>query len=242
MTPGSISAVLPAHNEAEVIGETVSRTVEALRAQGLERFEVIVVDDGSTDRTADILAAMAAAVPELRTLRHPVNRGYGAALRTGFEAAASEAVFLMDADGQFDPADLSLLVSAYGPRRVAFGFRAHRSDPWIRRANHWAFFALVGRLFGPTTRDVNCAFKLFPAHLGRGLSCDGAVISTELVLRARCSGHAIGEVRIPHYPRLTGSPTGARLSVVVRAFGELIRLRRRGLRGAVPAVGQTAPS
>jgi glycosyltransferase involved in cell wall biosynthesis len=234
VTTQSISAVLPAHNEEAVIGRTVERTVAALAAQRLRDFEVIVVDDGSSDATAAIVERLMDSMPEVRLIRHPVNRGYGGALRSGFDAARCEAVFFMDSDGQFDPADIRRLLDVYAPHRVAFGYRARRSDPWIRRANHWAFFSLVGFLFGPTTRDVNCAFKLFPRHLGVDLSAEGAVIGTELVLRARHQGYDIGEVAIPHYPRLTGSATGANLRVVLRAFRELFRLRRRGL-GELPA-------
>jgi len=235
VAPRSISAVLPAHNEAAVIAETVARTAAALRNQRLEAFEIIVVDDGSTDDTAGELESVAAATPELRVIRHPQNRGYGAALRSGFDAAAHDAVFFMDSDGQFAAEDIHRLISRWDAGSVVFGYRAQRRDPWIRRANHWAFFSLVRLLFGATTRDVNCAFKLFPRQVGRGLQCDGAVVGTELVLRARQLGYRVEEVAIPHHPRLTGSPTGAKPAVVVRAFAELIRLRRR-----VPARTATA--
>src|SRR5258708_29700241 len=154
----SVSAVLPAYNEVAVIADVVRRTHAALRAQDTPAFEVIVVDDGSRDGTGDAVRGVAAELPEVRLVRHPANRGYGAALRTGFEAATCDAVWLLDSDAQFDPADLRLLLPRYAPLTLVAGYRRRRSDPVMRRANHRAFFALVPVVMGPTARDVNCAF------------------------------------------------------------------------------------
>lgn len=219
--------MLPAYNEEAVIAETLRRTHAALAGLGLPAFEVIVVDDGSGDSTRSRCEEMASELSGVRVLAHPVNRGYGAALRTGFEAARCDAIFLMDSDGQFDPADIRLLLSAWSPTAVVCGCRAERSDPLFRRLNNRAFFGIVSIAFGPTARDVNCGFKLFPRALGRGLGAEGALICTELLLRARAQGLRIIDVPVPHYPRLTGIPTGARPGVILRAFGELWRLRRR---------------
>jgi glycosyltransferase involved in cell wall biosynthesis len=223
--PSSISAVLPAYNEAAVIAETVRRTLAALEGCGVADHEVIVVDDGSNDGTGDRVRGLAAALPPARLLTHPRNLGYGAALRTGFEAARGEAVWLLDSDGQFDPGDLGLLLSGWEPGSMVAGYRARRQDPWPRRANHAAFFALVRVLTGPTLRDVNCGFKLFDRELGVGLSSRGAMISTELALRARDRGCRVVEVAIPHHPRTSGAATGARPAVVARAFVELLGMR-----------------
>lgn len=229
--PTSISAVLPAYNESAIIEETVRRTDAALRRSGIAVREVVVVDDGSNDGTGDVVAGLSAELSGIRVVTHPHNRGYGAALRSGFEAASGDAVWLLDSDGQFDPADLDLLLERWAPGTLVAGFRAERRDPWVRRANHAAFFALVRAIAGPTLRDVNCAFKLFDRDLGVGLSSDGAMISTELALRARDRGRRIVEVAVPHHPRTTGEPTGARPAVVARAFVELIGVSARRGRG-----------
>jgi len=221
----TISAVLPAYNEAAVIADVVRDTAAALRASGTSRFEILVVDDGSADATA-ARASEGGHADDVRVLSHGGNRGYGAALRTGFEAAACDAVWLMDSDGQFDPGDLSLLLPLYGRDRVVAGYRVERSDAAVRRLNNAAFFSVVRMLFGSTVRDVNCAFKLFPAAVGRGLWSSGAVISTELLLRARNSGYDLVEVGVSHYPRRAGQATGADPRVVARAFSELWELRR----------------
>ncbi|MFN2581709.1 MAG: glycosyltransferase family 2 protein [Candidatus Dormibacteria bacterium] len=231
--PRSISAVLPAFNESAVIATTVRRTHEALESAGAGSFEVIVVDDGSGDATKSECEAIAATLPRVRVISHGANRGYGRALRTGFEAASGDAVLLMDSDGQFDPNDVQRLLPHWTERTVVCGYRAHRNDPLFRRLNNAAFFAVVNARVGRTARDVNCGFKLFPAAVGRGLTSDGALVSTELLVKARDDGYRIIDVPIPHAPRLTGSPTGAKPSVVLRAFTELWdmdRQRRRMLR------------
>jgi len=223
----SVSAVLPAYNEAGVIAGVVTRTASALIALDVPEPEIVVVDDGSRDGTAALAGEVACDGVRVRVITHPRNRGYGAALRTGFDAASGDAVLLMDSDGQFDPADLDRLLPQYRADRLVAGFRMRRSDPLIRVLNQRAFFMVVRLLFGRTARDVNCGFKLFPRAVGCGLSSDGALISTELLVRAREHGHAIVDVPVPHAPRLTGAPTGARPSVVLRAFVELWRLHRR---------------
>lgn len=228
--PASVSAVLPAHNEIAVIAGVVEHTYDALHAAGIAAFEVVVVDDGSTDGTGDAVRAVAERLSRAKRSRisvvtHSVNRGYGAALRTGFEQARHDVVWLMDSDGQFDPSDLPILLSAWQPGKFVAGYRARRADPLSRRLNHNAFFGLVRVTLGSTVRDVNCAFKLFPRHLGLGLHADGAMVSTELILRARAEGVEIVEVAVPHHPRTAGTPTGANPRVVAKAFAELWQLR-----------------
>jgi glycosyltransferase involved in cell wall biosynthesis len=221
----SVSAVLPAYNEEAVIAETVRRTAAALTDLGVADFEILVIDDGSKDATAARASSADGAGARVRVVSHPHNRGYGAALRTGFDAATRDAVFLMDSDGQFDPNEISRLLAMYGPDRVICGYRIRRKDTWARRFYHTAFFGLVRLGFGPTARDVNCAFKLFPRAVGRGLHAEGALVSTELLVRARRSGYRLMNVGVHHYPRTTGRATGADVRVVMRAFGELWRLR-----------------
>jgi glycosyltransferase involved in cell wall biosynthesis len=224
--PTSLSAVLPAYNEEGIIAATVIATASALQATGIDRWAILVVDDGSSDATAARCHALQADLPTLKVISHPRNRGYGGALRTGFEAAQGEAILLMDSDGQFDPNDLELLAAHWGDGAVVCGQRVSRADPLPRRLNHWLFFRLVRLLLGPTAKDANCGFKLMPRSVCQGLRTNGAVICTELLVCARRDGHTIVDVPVPHHPRTTGQPTGARIGVILHAFVELWQLRR----------------
>jgi glycosyltransferase involved in cell wall biosynthesis len=221
-----ISAVLPAFNEEANLEQSVGRMAAALAAQA-RAFEVIVVDDGSRDGTAAVLERLKSVHPGLRVVRHPLNRGYGAALRSGFAAARYSWVFLMDADNQFDPADVAALLARAADADIVAGYRRQRRDPLPRRLNAWAFFTLVTILFGRLARDVNCAFKLMRRELleRMELHSEGALINTEVFVLARQLHARVVEVPIQHYPRTSGRQTGANLRVVVRAFSELLALK-----------------
>lgn len=224
--PADISAVLPAFNEEGNLEQAVDRVARALRTH-TRSFEIIVVDDGSRDGSAALLERLKAEHSQLRVVRHPVNRGYGAAIRSGFEAARLSWVFMMDADNQFDPEEIAALLARTPSADIVAGYREHRGDPLPRRLNAWAFFSLVRILFGPLVRDVNCAFKLIRRDLLAGmiLTSNGALINTEVLVLARHAGARIAEVPVHHYPRTVGTQTGANPRVVLRAFRELFAFR-----------------
>jgi glycosyltransferase involved in cell wall biosynthesis len=222
----SISAVLPAYNEQEVITQTIE-AVETGLARLSDDFEIIVVDDGSRDATAERLAELQVSYPRLRVVTHAQNRGYGAALASGFSAATKELVFLTDGDKQFDVAELSEFLPLPDDVDLYVGYRQPRADPWVRRFYGWGWNELVRLLFGPTARDVDCAFKLFRREVWERthVRSTGATFSAELLVKARHLGFRLRERPVRHYPRPAGSPTGARPSVIARAFKELFRLR-----------------
>lgn len=225
--PVSISAVLPAFNEQANLERAVDGLGRALATQAGD-YEIIVVDDGSRDDSAAVLERLQRGTPRLVVVRHETNLGYGAALRSGFRRARFSLVFFMDADNQFDPSEISLLLDRLREADMVIGYRAVRRDPLLRRLNAWAFFTLVRVLFGYLARDVNCAFKLIRRELLEhlGLRSDGALINTELLVLARRRGARIVEVPVHHFPRTAGLQTGARPAVVLRAFRELFALRR----------------
>jgi len=225
---GGLSAVVPVHDEEAAIAGVVQALLHEL-PRVAARFELIVVDDGSTDRTAAVLDELRRSVPCLRVVRHSGNRGYGAALRSGFAVARHAWVLVMDGDGQIDPRQLGDVVAALDGHDGVVGYRARRADAWPRRLNTAAWNGLVRWLFALETRDLNCAFKLLPTGLvqDQALVSEGAVISAEILVRAARAGYRLAEVPIVHRPRRAGRASGARPGVVARAGLELLRLHRR---------------
>ena len=222
-----ISVFLPSHNEEGNV-ERVVRSYLAECPRVTDNFEVIVVDDGSRDRTGEIAERLAAEDSHVKVVRHPVNRGYGGAVISGIRAATQPYVLLCDGDGQFDPADLERLTPFVPEFDVVAGRRAHRADPLMRRVNGKAWTLLVDTLLGITISDIDCGFKLFKREKldGMELRAHGAMISTELMARLAGRGAKVKEVDVRHLPRLTGEQSGANLKVVARAFKELIALYR----------------
>ncbi len=225
----SVSAILPAYNEEAIIERSV-RHVCAVLATLTTDFEVIVTDDGSRDRTGEILSTLANSEPKLRLriVSHEKNRGYGAALASGFDSATKELIFFTDGDKQFDVAELTCFLPAMQPNiDLVIGWRRKRADPLLRLLNAWGWKQLVNGLFGYTARDVDCAFKLFRRPVWESISVHarGATFSAEFLVKARCRGFKITEIPVSHYPRTEGCPTGARPAVIVRAFKELFQLR-----------------
>jgi glycosyltransferase involved in cell wall biosynthesis len=222
----SISMVLPAYNEEANICLAVESGDRALAQTGLE-CELIVVNDGSRDRTGELLRDLALRFPRLRIVEHFPNRGYGGALRAGFAAASLDWIFQSDADNQFDFTELKRLIAAAGGCDVVVGYRQPRRDPLPRRLNGWAWNRLIRLLFGYVVRDIDCAFRLVRRSVLRSvpLTSDGAMVSTELLAGIKAEGFAIREVRVSHLPREGGEPTGANLGVILRALRDLVRYR-----------------
>jgi glycosyltransferase involved in cell wall biosynthesis len=223
--PGSLSLVLPAFNEEANIDAVVQDSLATLPAF-VDRYEIIVVDDGSRDRTGEIVASLAASDDRVRLVSHERNRGYGAALISGFDASTGDFVMFMDADRQFNIRDLRLLVPFAGEYDIVAGFRMERSDPLHRRVFAEMFNVSVRLLFGVHLRDIDCAFKLFRGELLRGLplTAPGALINTEIQAKARRQGARLQQVGVHHYPRIAGEATGGSLRVILRAAGETLAL------------------
>lgn len=220
-----LSVFLPSHNEEGNV-ERVVRGFLAESSRLADGFEVIVVDDGSRDRTGQIADRLAAEDPRVRVIHHPVNRGYGGAVISGIRAAREPYVLLCDGDGQFDPADVERLAAQIHDCEVVVGRRVSRADHLMRRVNGKAWTWLVRALLGIRISDIDCGLKLFRRDILDGLEfrAKGAMISTELMARLAARGARIREVDVRHLPRLTGEQSGANLRVIARAFKELFAL------------------
>lgn len=227
----SISVALPAYNEEENIRPMVLEVVEVfagLVAGGqVSDYEVIVVNDGSKDNTAQAVEALSSEISTVRLVNHEVNKGYGAAVYTGFVSARKDLVFLTDSDKQFDVSDIVKLLPLMDEADLVAGYRAPRRDPFKRRLFGMGWSALVTILFGYTVRDVDCAFKLFRREIIESIDVEsrGATFSAEFLVRAKRKGYRFKEVPVTHLPRVAGTQTGAKMYVILRAFRELIRFR-----------------
>jgi glycosyltransferase involved in cell wall biosynthesis len=195
--------------------------------------EVIVVNDGSSDQTGVIADRLATANPLVRVVHHAINRGYGGALQSGIAACTKDLIFFTDGDGQFDLAELKNLLPLIESHDIVIGYRLNRQEGIVRRFNGWAWTRLVCFLFSLQVRDIDCGFKLFRRQVFNSMTLRsaGALISTEILARAVRKGCSIAQVGVHHFPRRTGRATGAKPSVILRAFRELFRLRRQILSG-----------
>ena len=189
------------------------------------------MDDGSSDRTAEVVSAYASESERVRLVGHDENRGYGEALRSGLAAARGDAVFFTDADRQFRIGDLDRLLEHYARSPFVVGYRLKRNDPWHRLLVARVYHAVLKAVFGLRLRDVDCAFKLFGREVLDTIRPDlvsrSAFISPELLIRAQMAGVTITEVGVPHYPRAAGRPKGATPKVIARTIKEIFLMRRR---------------
>jgi glycosyltransferase involved in cell wall biosynthesis len=245
-----LSYFFPAHDEEPNLEFLVDEALAALPALA-DRFEIVIVNDGSRDATGRIADRVAAAHPDIvRAIHHPTNLGYGAALRSGFAAARFGHIAFTDGDRQFKVADLGRLAARAGePDRpdVVVGFRIKRMDPLIR-TGYARSYRLANRIFfGLQVTDVDCACKLFRREALEGIRVepDGAFFSAELLIKLRARERTVAEVGVPHHPRTAGSATGAKPQVILRAVRDFWRLRLRlwvsprlALSRGVPILGE----
>jgi glycosyltransferase involved in cell wall biosynthesis len=193
-------------------------------------YEIVVVDDGSGDGTGPILAELEGLVRELRVVRHEENRGYGAALRSGFGAATKELVFYTDGDAQFDPRELEALVGALGPGvDYVSGYREHRADPPLRVLIGNPYHRFVRFAFGLELRDIDCDFRLFRRQVLELIPLeenDGSMC-IELLKKLQDGGYRFAQVAVHHYPRVYGRSQYFTMRGVLRSYRELFRLWMR---------------
>lgn len=225
----TVSIVLPAYNEEQVIAETVNACVSTIE-RVCPNAEIIIVDDGSRDSTGSIIDTLAGQNACIRAIHNMPNRGYGGALRSGFTAIAGEYTFFMDSDGQFDPDEIRNLleIAQRKPGSAVIGYRAKRSDPPVRRLNAWGWKQVTRAVLGlHNIRDIDCAFKLLPTAAIRrcALLGEGASINAEMLVKFQYMHVPVIQVPVTHKPREKGTPTGANLRVILRAFTELYSLR-----------------
>jgi glycosyltransferase involved in cell wall biosynthesis len=221
----SISVFFPCYDEQDNVARTVEQALRVLEKLTPD-FEVIIVNDGSSDSTGRIADEIVTHSNNVKVIHHPTNLGYGAALQSGFRAATKELVFYTDGDGQFDIEELPPLLPLIGQYDIVSCYRINRQDNLIRKVNGWAWTKLVCLLFGMKVRDIDCAFKLYKREIFDkiDLGSAGALIDAEILARAVRRGYTVTQRGVHHYPRTAGEQTGANIRVILRAFKELLKL------------------
>jgi len=206
----SLSVFFPCYNE-EANVENMVRKAQQVLPEVAEKWEIIPVNDGSKDRTGEIIDRLAKEDPNVHPVHHEKNKGYGGAVISGYDAAKGDLVFFTDGDLQFDLREITLLIEKLDEGDLVLGYRKNRRDPWHRKLNAFMW----GSLFKMIKRKVIDKVKL---------SAGGAMVSTELLARSNRAGFRFVEVGVTHYPRVAGTQTGAKLSVILKAFRELFKL------------------
>jgi len=226
-----LSVFFPTFNEEKHIKNTVLAAVKVLR-QIAKKWEILIVNDGSTDKTAQIALGLSKNDARIKVITHSPNRGYGASLRSGFYKSKYDWVAFTDSDGQFDFSEITKLLRAKDDldADVVVGYYLKRSVPLYRKLNSFLWQVVVRVLFGVSVRDIDCGFKLVSRKVLNKIppleSERGAFISSEFLIKAKKSSFKIVEVAVHHFPA-TRKGTGARLNVIVRSFIDLFRLWRK---------------
>jgi len=221
----SISAFFPCLNEEKNIQPLVEQLATIL-PKVAKKFEIIIIDDGSTDKTPRIAQQLSSDLPYVRTITHPSNRGYGASLHSGFEAAQYDWIFFTDGDLQFDVSELQKFLPHTQKFSVIIGYRIKRAEGNLRAFNAKMFRLFIDTLFRVHVKDIDCACKLSKKNSLYDVFLDskGAMISAEMLYRLKKKRLPFKQIPVTHYPRKFGKPTGNNPKVVIRAGVEALRL------------------
>ena len=248
--PPSVSLVIPMYNEELNIEHAIAAAVEAL-TKYTDDYEIVIVDDASTDDSPGLVAIEAARNPRIRMIRHKKNRKLGGSLKTGFGAATKDLVLYMDADLPFDPDVLGRAMRALhvtGADLIA-GYRLDRTMEGFRRTVYSYFYnALIGVLFGWPHRDINFSFKLMKREVLRAieLKSEGSLIDAELIVKAKNRGFAIQQIGLDYFPRIRGTSHLSSPRVILKILAELVKLypemRRKRAAAAVEVEDPRPPA
>src|ERR1051325_3828977 len=246
--PAGLSVFFPAYNDSGTIASMVIRTVQTA-SKLTPDFEIIVVDDGSADGTADIADELARTYPQVRAVHHPINRDYGAALQTGFRSATKELIFYTDGDAQYDPAELPLLWEKMtASADLVNGYKISRSDPFHRVVIGRLYHYIVSVLFGLRLRDVDCDFRLMRRSIFEKINLEktSGIICVEMMKKIQDAGFGIVEVPVHHFHRTHGRSQFFNFRRLFRVARDLMLLwyalvvRREHLRPGVTPLAHRA--
>lgn len=225
----TLSVFFPAYYDEKNIDKVTHKAVKVLEELKLKDYEIIIIEDGSPDRTGEVADELARQYPKVRVIHHPQNMGYGAALRSGFKAAKLDYIFYTDGDNQFDLEELKKFIALIPYTDIVSGFRIRKQYSTFRKITSFVYNLILRILFDLTDRDIDCAFKLYPRELFDKIELDSrdAFIDAEVAIKARMLNYRTTEVGVTHLPRLDGLSTAARPSAVLRAIKEILQAYKK---------------
>ncbi len=237
MKLSSLTAFFPCYNEEANVKRMVT-AFEKVLPQLAKKYEIIIINDGSSDKTGKIADRLSKQNPKVRVIHHPTNKGYGASLRSGFQHAKYDWIFFTDGDMQFDIAQLADFIPHTKNYDVIIGYRKRRADGSVRALNARLFKLYIDLLFRLHVKDIDCAFKLLKTTVVQPLPLQstGAFTSSEMLYRLKKQGYKFQQLAVDHFPRKFGTPTGNHPKVVVKAgieaFHVYLHAKLEQLRGA----------
>lgn len=221
----SLTIAIPAYNEKDSIGEVAKDAILAAQTYTSE-YEILLVDDGSTDGTGEIMDAIARKNSRVVVVHHPKNLGFSGAIKSCYTKSSKDLVFLLPADGQIHASDCELFLRKIDANDVVVGYRITNPEPLFRRINSKVFHILYRTLFGVKLREISTSILWRKSVLD---SIDitaiprSALIEPEVIYKAWSAGWRIAEVAIPYYPRTTGTAKGSNPLMILVTLKELLR-------------------
>ncbi len=219
----NISFFCPAFNEEENLEKAVHSILPVLKDVAAD-FEIIVIDNCSTDKTPQIAEQLAKEIPQLKVIHNEMNKGYGGALITGFKAAQKDVVAYTDSDNQYDFNEFKKLISYLDRYDAVIGYRLKRHDSIYRLVQSAIFNMIVTLLFGVKFRDINCSFKIYRKEVleSMDISSKSAFIDAEMLIKALNNGYRIVEVPVAHFKRMAGKASGAKPGMIFLTIQEMV--------------------
>lgn len=227
-----LSVFLPAYNEEKMLAKTTKNVDEILRKTATD-YEIIIINDGSQDKTGEIADKLASQNNKIKVIHHHPNRGYGAAVKSGTYAARYPWIVLFDADGQFDFREITKFLKKQKETNadIVWGYVLDRKVPFTRKVNTFLWRTVVLLVFGLRLKWIDCGFRLFRRQVVQKISKleseRGAFISSEFLIKAQKAGFKITQVMVHHYPDIAGGSTGADLKVIIKSFVDLFKLWKK---------------
>lgn len=230
MNDYELSVFFPAYNEEQNIEKTIRDATGVLKSLSLKNYEILIIDDGSRDRTAELSHELEKELSGVRLVEHKRNLGYGGALKTGFKEAKFPWVAFADSDGQFDFGEITKFLAKADEADLVLGYRIKRADSFLREVFTFGWKSLAFILLGLNVRDYSCGFKMIKKSVFEAvqpLEGEEKVTQIELLVKAKRQGFNFAEVGVHHYARKFGTPTGAKLSVVFKSVVDIFKLWRK---------------